>query len=463
MLSPVPWLRPHAQRVTPFALAAHSARSPRCAAVANPAVIDLPDLRVLFATRLLRMFAYGLLGVVLVLHLARLGFGGGRIGLLLTLTLLGDVVISLWLAAHADRWGRKKTLLLGAALMAGGGAVMALSGNFVVLVLAATIGVISPSGSEVGPFQSIEQACLAQAVTDRDRTRFFAWYNVAGYLASALGALAVGWFVGAMTAGGWSDAGAYRAVFFVYAAIGGVLGLLSLRLTAAIEAPVAAEPEKVTPASSRHTDLSAGWKPALRGTAFLGLHESCGLVLRLSALFALDSFGGGFILQSFLAWWFQQRFGADEAVLGLVFFGTNVLSGLSALMAVPLARRIGLVATMVWTHLPSNLLLMLVPLMPSLPWAIAALLARHVLSQMDVPTRQSYVNAIVPARERSAANGVTATAKQLGTAIGPVVAGALFGSAAATALPFWICGVLKSTYDLLLWRAFRRTKPPEER
>ncbi|HVS53530.1 MAG TPA: MFS transporter [Opitutaceae bacterium] len=398
------------------------------------------DRRVLFGARLLRMFAYGMLGVVLVLHLVRLGFGGGQIGLLLTLTLLGDVAISLWLAAHADRWGRRRTLVAGAALMALGGAAMAASENFLVLVVAATIGVISPSGSEVGPFQSVEQACLAQEVADRDRTRLFAWYNVAGYLASALGALAVGW---AMKAAAPHGDAAYRAVFVVYAGCGVALGGLALLLSRGVEAPAA------------HA------KPS--GPTLLGLHESRGLVLRLSGLFALDSFGGGFILQSFLAWWLQKKFGAGDALLGTVFFGTNLLSGLSALAAVPLARRIGLVNTMVWTHLPSNVLLMLVPLMPTLPLAIAALLARHALSQMDVPTRQSYVNAVVAARERSAANGVTATAKQLGTAIGPVVAGKFFGAAAASGLPFFVCGILKSTYDLLLWRAFRETKPPEER
>ena len=399
------------------------------------------DTRVLFASRLLRMFAYGMLGVVLVLYLVRLGFDGGKIGLLLTLTLLGDVAISLWLTAHADRWGRRKTLLAGAALMALGGAGMAVNENFLVLVIAATIGVISPTGGEVGPFQSVEQACLAQEVADRDRTRLFAWYNLAGYLASALGALAVGWFLGASH---FDGVAAYRIVFWAYAACGGVIGVLALRLTAAVEAPA-----------------SGGAMAA--GPTLLGLRESRGLVLRLSALFALDSFGGGFVLQSFLAWWLQQKFGADEAVLGAVFFGTNLLSGLSGLAAVPLAKRIGLINTMVWTHLPSNLLLMLVPLAPTLPLAIAALLARHLLSQMDVPTRQSYVNAVVPAAERAAANGATSTAKLLGTAIGPVIAGKLFGAAAATGLPFFICGVLKSSYDLMLWRAFRKTKPPEER
>jgi MFS family permease len=407
-----------------------------------PSPAALADTRVLFASRLLRMFAYGMLGVVLVLFLVRLGFDGGDIGLLLSLTLLGDVAISLWLTAHADRWGRRKTLVVGAVLMALGGAGMALSDNFIVLVLAATLGVISPTGGEVGPFQAVEQACLAQEVTDHNRTRLFAWYNLAGYLASALGALAVGWFLGGSH---FDGVAAYRLVFWAYAACGLVLGLLAWLLSPAVEAPPSGNPTAAT------------------GPTFLGLRESRGLVLQLSTLFALDSFGGGFVLQSFLAWWLQQKFGADEAVLGAVFFGTNLLSGVSGLAAVPLAKKIGLINTMVWTHLPSNLLLMLVPLMPTLPLAIAALLARHLLAQMDVPTRASYLSAVVPPSERAAANGATSTAKQLGTALGPLIAGKLFGVAAATGLPFFVAGVLKSSYDLMLWRAFRSTKPPEER
>ncbi len=402
------------------------------------------DLRVLFATRLLRLFAYGLLGVVLVLYLVRLGFDGPRIGLLLTLTLLGDVVISLWLTTHADRWGRRRTLVAGAVLMALGGAGMIASDGFLILALASTLGVISPTGGEVGPFQSVEQACLAQAVSEEERTRTFAWYHLAGYGASALGALAAGGFAGVAIHYGWTDLEAYRAIFVAYAVLGVILGALSLRLSPGVEAH---------PAGLLTTP----------GRTLLGLHQSRAVVFRLSALFALDSFGGGFVVQSFVVWWFQQHFHASEVTLGAVFFGTNLLSGVSGLLAVPLARRFGLVATMVWTHLPSNVLLMLVPLMPTLPLGIAMLLLRHLLSQMDVPTRQSYLNAIVPPGERSAANGVTATAKQLGTAIGPLVAGTLFGAAAATALPFFVCGILKSTYDLLLWRSFRHARAPEEK
>jgi len=401
------------------------------------------DLRVLFAARVLRMFAYGLLGVVLVLHLERLHFSGPQIGLLLSLTLLGDVAISLWLTTHADRQGRRRALVVGAVLMVLGGLGMIATENFFLITLAATIGVISPTGGEVGPFQSVEQACLAQAVSDRERTRFFGWYNLVGYAASALGALACGALLGGAADQRWLGVDAYAAVFWLYAVCGAGLGVLALRLSASVEAAPSAV--------------------AATGPSLLGLRESRGLVLRLSGLFALDSLGGGFVLQSFVAWWLHEKFGAPPAVLGAVFFGTNLLSGVSALAAVPLARRFGLINTMVWTHLPSSVLLMLVPLMPTLPLAIAMLLARHLLSQMDVPTRQSYVNAIVPAGERAAANGVTATAKQLGTSIAPALAGPLLAGAALASVPFWICGALKITYDLLLWRAFRKTKPPEER
>jgi len=386
------------------------------------------------------MFAYGILGVILVLYLASVGLGEARIGLLLTMTFLGDAAISLWLSTHADRWGRRRVLVAGAALMALGGVVMALTGDFTLLVLGATVGVISPTGGEVGPFLAVEQACLAQLTDARDRTRVFAWYNVVGYGATALGALGCGLAAEALQHAGWTPLASYRALLGAYGALGVIIGGLSWRLGPGVEVATA-------PAAANR---------------FLGLGESRRTVFRLSALFALDSFGGGFIVQSFLAYWFHLRFGVSEAVLGEIFFGANLLSGLSALAAVPLARRIGLVNTMVWTHLPSNVLLMAVPLMPTLGWAVVVLLARHMISQMDVPTRQSYVNAVVPAAERSAANGVTGTARQLGTALAPLCAGPLLATAALTSVPFFIAGGLKIVYDLALWRNFRTVKPPEE-
>lgn len=400
------------------------------------------SVRILFATRIVRMFAYGIIGVILVLYLASRGLSEERIGLLLTMTFLGDAAISLLLSTHADGWGRRLVLIVGAVLMVLGGIAMALTGEFGWLLLAATIGVISPTGGEVGPFLAVEQACLAQVVSAGERTSCFAWYNVAGYAATALGALG-----GGLGAAYWQQAGgsareSYQVLLVVYGVLGlGLLGL-SWRLTSDVEAP------------------RATGKPV--GGSVLGLRQSRSTVFKLSGLFSVDAFAGGFIVQSFLAYWFYRRFGISEAALGGIFFGANLLSGVSALVAVPLARRFGLINTMVWSHLPSNILLMGVPLMPSYGWAVALLLLRHTISQMDVPTRQSYVNAVVPADERSAANGVTATARQLGTALAPLCAGPLLGVASLASVPFFVAGGLKIVYDLALWRSFRSLKTPEE-
>jgi MFS family permease len=394
-----------------------------------------PSLGLLFGLRALRMGAYGLISVVLVLYLAERGLDPIQIGLVLTLTLLGDSALSLLLSIRADRWGRRRTMMAGAALMAAGGGLLAVSGDFTVLVLAATVGVISPTGSEVGPFLAVEQACLAQLVDDRDRTRVFAWYNVVGFSATGLGALAAGWTSEALQGAGWTPLATHQALLAAYAVAGVGLGLATLGLSPSVEPPRTEGPRPV-----------------------LGLGRSRGTVARLSGLFAVDAFGGGFILQSWIAWWLHTRFNAGEADLGLLFLGTNLLSGISALVAVPLAKRIGLVATMVWTHLPSNLLLMLVPLMPNFALAATVLLLRHMLSQMDVPTRQSYVNAIIPPDERSAANGLTGVARQIAASLAPSVATAL----PAGGLAFVLAGGIKSAYDLALWVQFRHIRPPEE-
>jgi predicted MFS family arabinose efflux permease len=232
-----------------------------------------------------------------------------------------------------------------------------------------------------------------------------------------------------------------------YAVLGAALLLLFTRLGPVVEAPAAAR------RNHRPSFLEPG----------LGLHGSRKVVFRLSSLFALDAFAGGFVVQSFVAFWFHARFGADEATLGAIFFGANLLAGVSALSAGWLARRFGLVNTMVFTHLPSNVLLVLVPLMPTLPLAIAVLLVRFSISQMDVPTRQSYTMAVVTPEERSAAAGVTGIARTIGSSVAPLAAGPLFAVPALASVPFFIAGGLKIVYDLLLWRDFRRVKPEEER
>jgi MFS family permease len=402
---------------------------------------DGRDVLLLFCARVLRMFAYGAISLVLVLYLAEVGFGEGQIGLLLTMTLLGDTVISLWITTSADRVGRRCMLILGAALMVLGGAVFAISGSFIPLLLAATAGVISPSGNEVGPFLAIEQAALAQATPDGRRTRAFAWYTLTGSFATAAGALVCGTLVQGLAALGVEPLARYRIVLIGYAMAGAIMAALFTGLTTASEAP------RVTSPSRR----------------FLGLHQSGRVVAKLSALFALDAFAGGFILQSVVAFWFHVRFGADAALLGVIFFATHLLSGFSALAAAALARRFGLVNTMVFTHAPANVLLVFLPFMPNLPLAVAVLLLRSALSQMDVPTRQSYTAAVVRPDERSAAAGVTGVARTTGAAVAPAVAGVLCAGPALAGAPFVAAGLLKLAYDGLLYRLFRHTVPPEER
>jgi len=397
----------------------------------------------LFAARIVRLFAYGFLAVVLVLYLSALGFSAGRVGLMLGLTLLGGAGLSIAISTRADRLGRRRMLRSGAVLMLVGGATMAGSDFYWLMIAGAIVGVVSPTGGEVGPFLAIEQACLSQVIRDEQRTRVFAWSHVLGFTANALGALFGGWLASALQRHGWSEVASYRALLWLYAAGGGVLLGVFAWLTPGVEIPASA--------------------PSSRGAApWHGLHESKRTVVRLSALFTLDAFGGGFIVQSFVAFWFHQKFGADIATLGQLFFGATLLSGLSALVAVPLARRFGLLNTMVLTHLPSNVLLMLVPFMPTFGWAVGVLLARHAIAQMDVPTRQSYVNAIVPAAERSSANGITTTVRQIGTALGPLAAGPLMAVPALAGWCFVVGGGLKIIYDLAIWRAFAAVKPPEE-
>jgi MFS family permease len=406
---------------------------------------SVTDIRVLFAARSARLFAYGLLSVVLVLYLSEIGLATSQIGALLTLTLVGDTVITLWLTTAADRLGRRRMLLAGAGLMLFAGVLFAISHDFWLLLVAATLGVISPSGNEIGPFLSIEQASLSQTVAFERRTHVFAWYNLAGSCATALGALLGGGLAQLLQSAGYSPVTSYRALVEVYAAFGVLLLLLFTRLNNQVEAP-------------RPVPGGAGQTPPTR----FGLHRSRGVVARLSALFALDAFGGGFVLQSILAYWFHLRFGTPPAVLGAIFFGANLLAGASALLASRIATRIGLINTMVYTHLPSNVLLMLVPLMPSEYLAIALLLLRFTISQMDVPTRQSYVMAVVSPDERSAAAGVTAVARSVGAAAAPVLAGLFLGSVALASVPFFLSGGLKIVYDLLLYRSFRALPPQED-
>ena len=402
-----------------------------------PLTLDVP---LLFTTRIIRMFCYGFLSVILVLYLAEVGLTEQQAGLLFTFTLAGDAGISLWLTTHADGFGRKKTLIIGALLMLGAGIIFLLTNNLIVLMIAAIIGVISPSGNEIGPFLSVEQAGLSQLLPDKLRTKVFAWYNLAGSFSTAVGALTGGWLAQLLQSAGWSALDAYRYILTGYAVGGFFIAVLFLQISPAIEAR-----------AENHNAKKV-----------LGLHQSRKVVFKLSSFFALDAFAGGLIVQSMIAYWFHVKFGVDSGILGSIFFGANILAGISSLLAVKIAEKFGLINTMVFTHIPSNILLILVPLMPSLPLAIGILLLRFSISQMDVPTRQSYTMTVVAPDERSAAAGVTGIARSIGASLSPALTGIFFSIPSLLSVPFFLCGGLKIIYDLLLWREFSQVKPPEE-
>jgi MFS family permease len=398
------------------------------------------DIPLLFTTRIIRLFCYGFLSIILALYLAETGLTESQIGLLFTLTLIGDAGISLWLTTSADRVGRRKILIVGAFLMAGAGLGFVLTRNYILLIIFATLGVISPADKDIGPFLSIEQSSLSQLVSKNARTNYFAWYNLAGSFASAAGALGGGWLSQSLLNIGWSSFDSYRTVLMGYSLGGFVLLVLFVNLSKSIEVVKQPKPEK----------------------SVLGLHRSRKVVFKLSSLFALDAFAGGLIVQSMFAYWFHMRFGVDAGTLGSIFFGANILAGISALLAVRIAKRFGLINTMVFTHIPSNVLLVLLPFMPTLPLAIGLLLVRFSISQMDVPTRQSYTMAVVDPDERSAASGVTSIARSVGASISPMLTGLFFSIPTLISAPFILSGSLKIFYDLLLFREFRAVKPPEE-
>ncbi len=398
-----------------------------------------PDGRRLFAASFIRNAAYSALSIALGPYLAALGLDTAEIGWVFTAALAGSAAMTVIVAAVADRVGRRRVLLAGAALMAIGGAAFGAVTTPALLAAAAVLAAINPAGRELGPFLTVEMAALPQTTTDQGRTAAFATYNVVGTLAVALGSLAAG----LPALAGLEGLPAHRALVSAYAAAGAVLVVVFARLTPAVEPPRAAT--------------------GARGPgAWLGIHRSRRTILRLSGLFALDAFGGGFIVQSLMAYWFALRFGLDMASLGAVFFAANLCAAVSYFAAAPIARRIGLLNTMVFTHLPSNGLLLLVPFMPTAESAVAVLLLRFLCSQLDLPTRQSYLMAVVAPDERSAAAGITGVARNVAYAVAPAFTSATL-AVPALGLPFVLAGVIKGVYDVLLLVTFRRLKPPEER
>ena len=383
--------------------------------------------RLLFAARTVRTFSYGSLSLVLALYLAARGLSATQIGLVFTATLVEDALFTAVLASLAERLGPRRVLVVSSLLLSVGGACLALAETPALVAVVAILGTLSPSGQEAGPFTALEQALLPDAVPPDRRTRAFAWYSVFGFLPAALGALAAGGWRRWARGAGWAPVDADRWLLWLFAASGLLLALLYSRLPGRVTAP--------------------------SGSAF-GLHRSRRVVFELAGLQAVDSLAGGFIVQALLVYWFHLRFGVGPEELGPLFFGTNVLSALSFFVAARAAERFGLLRTMVFSHLPSNVLLLLVPLAGSFPVAAALLLARHLLSQMDVPTRQAYTMALVAPDERAAAAGFTTSARGMAQAVAPAFTGHALASA-ATGLPFFLAGGLKILYDLALYLRFR--------
>lgn len=394
-----------------------------------------PDARVLITARAVRAFGDGFISVLLALWLKELGFLSWQVGAITTTTLIGSAALTLGIGLVAWRWPRQRLLLGGALLMALTGLGFSIVHAFWPLLLVAFIGTLNPSSGDVSIFLPLEQSLLPQTVDDHERTALFARYGFVATMSAACGALFAGVPGFIANHSPLSLERALMGMFGLYTLLALVAMLLYRQLSTAIE-PGEARP--VAP-----------------------LAESKGTVYRLAALFSVDSFGSGFVVQSLLALWLFERFDISVAAVGTIFFWTGVLSAGSYFIAVRLAQRIGLINTMVFSHLPANLFLMLTPLMPNLPLAITLLLLRSLLSQMDVPTRNSYVMAVVTPAERPAAASVTAVPRSLATATSPLISGWLLGLT-TFGWPLIIGGGLKIVYDLLLLRMFRTVRPPEE-
>ena len=390
------------------------------------------SLRRVMVARGMRAFADGLVAILLPLHLARLGLGAVGTGLVATSTLLGSALLTLGLGFAAHRVNLRRGLLAAALLMSGTGLGFAFFHALWPLLLVAFVGTLNPSGGDVSVFLPLEHTLIAQLATDQARTAAYARYSFVGAIGAALGSLAIGsldWLERALPAGT-----AVSALFLLY----GAIGLATLLVYAGL------------PEAS-----AAGAEPAS------ALGPSRRRVYGLAALFAVDAFGGGFVVNAMLALWLFERFGLSVATAGMIFFATGIGSALSYFAAVRLAARFGLVNTMVFTHLPSNVLLVLAALAPTLPLAAALLVLRSLLSQMDVPTRSSYVMAVVEPAERPAAASLTAVPRSLASALSPTLAGWAL-SLSPFGWPLVCAGLLKIAYDLALLRRFRAVRPPEE-
>ena len=394
-----------------------------------------PDSAVLLASRGVRAFVDGLVSTALVTYLTILGFNGTRIGLITSATLAGSGILTIAVGLRAHAMNRQRLLQIVAVMMVLTGIGFATFTSFWLLMVVAIVGTMNPSNGDVSVFLPTEQALLPSTVSDSFRTALFGRYALVGFSLGACGALAAGLPASSVKHQWLTPLTSYQLVFVLYACAGVAVYLLYRKL-ADVPAPV-------------------------RDSRRVGLQESRTIVLRMAALFSVDSLGGGFVVSAVVILWLHNRFGLTPGTTAVIFSVTSFLSGISALLAVRIARRIGLVRTMVFTHLPANIFLMLAPFMPNAPLSVACLICRSFFSQMDVPVRSSYVMAVVTPAERPAAASITNVPRSIASALPPLAAGWMLDHS-KFGWPLLIGGALKAVYDLVLLRMFRHIKPPEE-
>jgi len=400
------------------------------------------DGKLLLAARIMRTFGYGFLSVIIAIYLRLLGFDNIQIGLLLGSALVNSVIFTLFASFYADRIGRRRLLIIYASLMSVSGLIFTITDNYFLLILAAFIGTMNVTGSETGAFLTIEQATLPQTIRNKQMMNTaFALYNMVGTFSMSAGILLSGLpSLLQEQIYGLSQIESIKGLFILYTLLGLFVIIIYIML-------------------SRDIEVKQEAKRTIKQTLS---PRSKQIVAKLSTLFAVDSFAGGFVIQSVISLWFFTRFGADLAALSYIFSAANVITALSYVAAAKIADRIGLVNTMVFTHLPSNILLILVAFAPSLQLAVILYLIRMTMSQMDVPTRQSYIVAIVSEDERTAASGLTNVSRNIAQTISPSLFGYIFQSSLSLAAPFVLGGVIKIIYDLALYLNFRNIKPNDE-
>ena len=425
------------------------------------------DGRLLLTARILRTFAYGFLSIVISIYLKLIGFDGFLIGLILTSTLINSVIFTLVASFYADRIGRRKMLVVYALLMAISGVIFFVTSNYIALIVAGLIGTINVTGTETGAFLSIEQAMLPQTLKDtKKRNTLFAFYNMVGTFAMSAGVLVSGLPGIIQHQFGLSEIGSISPLFLLYSFLGVAVLATYLLLSKKVELKGKADKEAKAQVQVQGGDLESDEKKKpriLKPLTQTLSPASKKIVGKLSGLFAIDSFGGGFVIQSIVSLWFFTKFGADLTLLSYIFSIAGVLTAFSFLASAKIADRIGLINTMVFTHIPSNILLILVAFSPTLPIAVAFYLARMALSQMDVPTRQSYIVAVVKEDERTAAAGITNISRNITQAISPSIAGSILQSVSLLFAPFLLGGLLKIIYDIALFFSFKNTKPSDEK